>query len=59
MVRFGGFGFCFGQVAYGVLTPQPGMEPTPPVLEREVLATGLSGTPQMVVLLLIFWYCSQ
>ena len=26
-----------------VLAPQPGIEPTPPALEGEVLATGLPG----------------
>ena len=30
------FGF-FGHKAYGILAPQPGIEPTPPALEGEVL----------------------
>ena len=32
----------FGHKAYGLLAPQPGMEPTPPALEGEVSTTGLS-----------------
>ena len=27
--------------AFGILVPQPGIEPTPPALEGEVLTTGL------------------
>ena len=34
----------------GILVPQPGIEPTPPALESEVLTTGPSGEPQ-----LCFW----
>ena len=30
----------FGREAYGILAPQPGIEPTPPALEGEVLTTG-------------------
>ena len=29
----------FGHEACGILAPQPGIEPTPPVLEGEVLTT--------------------
>ena len=29
--------------AYGILVPQPGIEPTPPALKAEVLTTGLPG----------------
>ena len=36
--------FCFfGHEAYGILAPQPGIEPTSPALEGEVLTTGLPG----------------
>ena len=33
----------FGQEACGISAPQPGIEPTPPALEGEVLTVGLSG----------------
>ena len=33
----------FGLEACGILTPQPGIEPTPPALEGEVLTPGPSG----------------
>ena len=36
----------FGCEACGILAPQPGVEPTPPALEGEVLTTGLPGTSQ-------------
>ena len=36
------FGF-FGRKACGILVPQPGVEPEPPVLEGEVLTTGPPG----------------
>ena len=36
--------FCFfGCEACGILAPQPGIEPTPPALEGEVLTTGPLG----------------
>ena len=36
--------FCFfGFEVHGTLTPQPGIEPTPPALKRDVLATGPPG----------------
>ena len=36
--------FCFsGHEACEILAPQPGIEPTPPALEGEVLITGLPG----------------
>ena len=36
--------FCFfGCEACGILAPQPGIEPTPPALEGEVLTTGPQG----------------
>ena len=33
----------FGRKACGILAPQPGIEPTPPALEGEVLTTGPPG----------------
>ena len=33
----------FGQEACGILAPPPGIEPTPPALEGEVLTTGPPG----------------
>ena len=33
----------FGREAYGILAPRPGMEPSPPALEGEVLTTGPQG----------------
>ena len=33
----------FGHQAYRILAPQPGIEPTPPALEGEVLTTGPPG----------------
>ena len=36
----------FGHKACGILTPWPGIEPTPPALEGEVLTTGLPGKSQ-------------
>ena len=33
----------FGNEAYGILAPQPGIEPTPPALEGEILTTGPAG----------------
>ena len=32
-----------GQEAYGILAPQPGIKPKPPVLEGKVLTTGPAG----------------
>ena len=38
------FMFCFiGPEACGILAPRPGIEPTPPALEGEVLTTGPPG----------------
>ena len=31
--------WIFGHKACGILTPQPGIEPTPPELEGEILIT--------------------
>ena len=33
----------FGQEACGILAPRPGIEPTPPAWEGEVLTTGPPG----------------
>ena len=33
--------WSFGHEAYGILVPQPGIEPAPRALEGEVLTTGL------------------
>ena len=39
--------FCFfGYEACGIVSPQPGIEPAPPALEDEVLATGPPGLSQ-------------
>ena len=39
----------FGCKACGILAPQPGIEPTPPAVEGEVLTTGLPGkSPHLV-----------
>ena len=44
--------FCFwGHEAFGILAPQPGVEPALPALELEVLTTG---PPQKFPLLLIY-----
>ena len=39
----------FGPKACGILAPQPGMEPTPPALEGEVLTTGPPGKSQWLL----------
>ena len=36
----------FGHEACGILAPRPGIEPTPPALEGEVLTTGPLGKSQ-------------
>ena len=36
----GSFFFFFGQKACGILVPWPGIEPTTPAMEGEVLTTG-------------------
>ena len=33
----------FGQETYGILAPQPGIEPTPSALEGKALTSGLPG----------------
>ena len=50
--------FCFmfrfsGHKSCGILAPQPGIEPTPPALEREVLTTGPPGKFPTTI---IFWW---
>ena len=56
--------FCFmfwffGHEACGILVPRPGIEPTPPALESEVLTTGPPGKSRGYFLkrkrVLIFW----
>ena len=37
----------FGQEACEILAPWPGVEPTPPALESEVLGTGLQGKSRL------------
>ena len=39
-----------GHEACGILAPQPGIEPTPPALEGEVLTTGLAWLFKMFIL---------
>ena len=43
----------FGQEACGILVPQPGIEPTPPALEGEVLITDCQKSPSRHFRLLI------
>ena len=38
--------FFSGLEPCGILTPQPGIEPTPPALKGEILTTGPSGKTQ-------------
>ena len=45
----------FGHEACGVLTPQPGMEPTSPATDGEALTTGPPGK-SLILLLLIIHY---
>ena len=39
--------WVFGHKACGILTPRPGIEPTPPALGDEVLTAGLRAVPQI------------
>ena len=43
----------FGHEARGILAPPPGIEPSPPALEGEVLTTGPPGKSLFPLLLLI------
>ena len=45
----------FVHEACGILAPQPGMEPAPPALEGEVLATGPPGKSWDVLLEMGEW----
>ena len=45
------FFFFFGREACGILAPQPGIEPTPPALEGEVLTTGPPGKSHFLAFL--------
>ena len=49
----------FGPKAHGVLAPQPGIEPTPPVLEGKVLTTWLLGKSQHFSVVLDLIYLNQ
>ena len=54
--------FCFmfwyfGQEACEILAPWPGIEPTPPALENEVLGTGLQGKSRLFLFLCTQWMC--
>ena len=40
--------WCFDCKAHGVLAPQPGSKPTPPILEGEILTTRPRGSPQRI-----------
>ena len=40
-----------GHETCGIIAPQPGIEPSPPELEGEVLTTGLPGKSQIVQVL--------
>ena len=43
------FWVVFGQEACGILAPRPGIEPAPPGLEGEVLATGPPGKSRVYI----------
>ena len=46
----------FGHKAYGISTPQPGIEPAPPALESEVLTTGPPGkSPHVTLKVISHW----
>ena len=52
--------FCFmfwffGPEARGILAPLPGIEPTPPALEGEVLTTGQPGKSQSIFFQSYLW----
>ena len=46
----------FGRKASGILAPRPGVEPSPPALEGEVLATGLPGTSLLAHSSVLFFF---
>ena len=43
--------WVFGPKACGILAPIPGIEPSPPALEGDVLTTGLPGKSQRACVL--------
>ena len=43
--------FFFGHEVCGILAPWPGIKPTPPVLDGEILTTGLPAKSQDSVFL--------
>ena len=45
------FFFFLAAMHVGLLVPQPGIQPAPPALEREVLTTRLPGKSQITVLI--------
>ena len=50
----------FGPESYGILVPRPGIEPTPPALEGEVLTNGLTGkSPLSLCLLMSLLTCLE
>ena len=50
IVLFFPFFFWPRCAAYAISVSQPGIKPTPPALEDEILATGLAGKPQAFTL---------
>ena len=50
--------FFFGEEACGILTPQPGIEHTPPILEGEVLTTGPPEKSPLNRVLGLIWFQS-
>ena len=48
--------YFFGHDACGILTPWPGIEPIPLVLESEVLTTGLPGKSLTLTNILSFFF---
>ena len=46
--------WVFGLEACGILAPRPGIEPSPPALEGEVLTTGPPGKSLYWVSLVVF-----
>ena len=47
------FMFCFLPWGMGILAPQPGIEPTPPALEGEVLTTEQPG--KLLTIIFEWW----
>ena len=49
----------FGHEACGILSPLPGIKPSPPALEGEVLTTGPPGKSQHYCFYLFVYYASK